>query len=180
MSSWIVQLLTLLGVAVGAIASFVSTRLIERSRWQREEALRWDTKRLDSYGEFAASTNRFIQIAMRLAGDLGLPSTGQPLDSVTGLPILAAAEAEVGVKWEQIRMLASPDTITASRQWRLVAWHLEWFARGLRTDPDEYTKTVQENEEAKKRFYAGVRADLAVISGKIPDDPAPPDWLIRN
>jgi hypothetical protein len=121
MNPWLVQLLTLLGVAVGAIASFVSTHLIERSRWQREEAIRWDTKRLECYGEFAASTNRFIQIAMRVAGGLGLPSTGQPLDSITGLPILAAAEEEMGIKWEQILMLASPDTITAARKWRFVA-----------------------------------------------------------
>ena len=128
MTPWLVQLLTLVGVAIGAIASFFSTRLIERSRWQREEAIRWDTKRLGCYGEFAAVTNRFIQIAIRLAGGLGLPSTGQPLDSVTGLAILAAAEEEIGVKWEQILMLASPDTIRAAREWRFV--HGTW--NGLR------------------------------------------------
>jgi hypothetical protein len=42
--SWIVQLLTILAVAVGAVASFVSTRLVDRARWRREEALRWDSK----------------------------------------------------------------------------------------------------------------------------------------
>jgi len=176
MDSWLVQLLTLLGVAIGAIASFVSTRWLERTRWQREETIRWDTKRLDCYGEFAATTNRFIQTAMRLAVGLGLPGTGQPLDPATGLPALAAAEEELGVKWEQILMLASPGTITAGREWRHVAWHIEWFARGLRNNPAEYTKAVRDNEEAKKRFYTVARADLAVISGEIPDDPGPPAW----
>jgi hypothetical protein len=49
MNLWAVQLLTLLGVALGALASFVSTRMLDRSRWQREEALRWDVKRLEAY-----------------------------------------------------------------------------------------------------------------------------------
>ncbi len=105
MDSWIVQLLTLLGVAVGAIASFVSTRLLERTRWQREEILRWDTKRLDCYSEFAAATNQFVQTAMRLAGGLGLPSTGQPLDSASSLATAAGssraawAGAESAGRW---------------------------------------------------------------------------------
>lgn len=37
MEQWPVQLITLLGVAVGALASFATTRLVDRSRWQREE-----------------------------------------------------------------------------------------------------------------------------------------------
>jgi hypothetical protein len=47
MIPWAVQLITLLAVALGALASFVSTRLVDRSRWQREESLRWDGKRLE-------------------------------------------------------------------------------------------------------------------------------------
>jgi hypothetical protein len=81
MTLWAVQVITLLGVALGALASFVSTRAIDRSRWQREEALRWDSKRLECYSDFSAAMIRFINIGDRLASGLGLPAVVEPLDS---------------------------------------------------------------------------------------------------
>jgi hypothetical protein len=176
MESWVVQLLTIIGVAVGAMASFISTRLLDRARWQREEALRWDTKRLDCYGEFAAAIRRQITISGRICADLGLPSTGQPLDRATGLSDLAAAEQDVSVKWEHVLMLGSPAAITAAREWRHIAWHQEWFARGLRDDPTEYTQANVDGGSARSRFYAAVRADLGVVSGPFPDLTSPPAW----
>jgi hypothetical protein len=100
------------------MATFISTRLVDRARWQREEALRWDAKRLDCYSEFAVAIKRFIAIAARLCAGLGLPETAQPLDPATGLPALAAADQDLSVKWEQVMMLGSPDAITAAREWR--------------------------------------------------------------
>lgn len=176
MESWTVQLLTILGVAVGAMASFVTTRMVDRARWQREEALRWDTKRLDCYGDFAVAIKHFITVSQRLSADRGLPATAQPLDSTTGLPMLAAAEGDVSVKWENVVMLGSPEAITAAREWRHVVWHLEWFARGLRDDPAEYTQTNTDSGEARRRFYSAVRAELGIVSGPIPDFPWPPPW----
>jgi hypothetical protein len=173
---WTIQLLTILGVAVGAIASFVSTRLLDRSRWQREEALRWDTKRLDCYTEFAVSIKQFMSIAWRLCAALGLPEAGQPLDPAAGLSALAAAEEDLSVKWEQVLMLGSPGAITAARDWRHIAWHLEWFARGLRDDVAEYTRANVDSGAARKRFYAAARTDLGIVSGDIPDLNWPPAW----
>jgi hypothetical protein len=175
--SWTVQLLTILGVAVGAMASFVATRLTDRARWQREEALRWDTKRLKCYGQFAVSIKHFVTVSQRLSADRGLPgATGQPLDSTTGLPMLAAAEEDLSVKWENVLMLGSPETITAAREWRHVAWHLEWLARGLRDDPSEYPQANIESGAARRRFYSAVRAELGIVGGPIPDLPWPPAW----
>jgi len=176
---WTVQLVTILGVAVGAIASFASTRLLDRTRWQREEALRWDTKRLDCYAEFATAIKQFMSIAWRLCAGLGLPSTGQPLDPADGLSALAAAEDDLSVKWEHVLMLGSPDAITAARDWRQIAWHLEWFARGLRNDAAEYTQANVDAGAARKRFYAAARAELGIVSGEIPDPSWPPAWRQR-
>ena len=173
---WTIQLLTILGVAVGALASFIATRLTDRARWQREESLRWDTKRLECYGEFATAIKQFIAIATRLCASLGFPEEGQPLDRVTGLPMLAAAEQDVGVKWENVMMLGSPDAITAGRYWRDVAWHLEWFARGLRNDPVEYEQVNKDKGAARHRFYTAARVDLGILSGSIPELTWPPAW----
>ena len=168
MEQWSVQLITLLGVTIGALASFVTTRLVDRSRWQREEALRWDTKRLESYGEFASALREFITIGYRIAAGLGLPGSAQPLDIATGLPALATAEGEVSVKWEQVLMLGAPAVITAAHEWRDEAWRLEKFALGLRKDAAEYAEAIKDTRAAQVRFYSVVRADLGITSGEIP------------
>lgn len=172
MGPWAIQLLTIFGVAVGAIGSFVSTRLLDRSRWQREEALRWDTKRLEYYGEFANAVKRFITVSQRICAGLDLPATGQVIDQAEGLPILAAAEEELTLKWEHVLMLASPDVIAAGREWRYVAWRLEWLARGRLEGATEYEKAIQGHQKAHDKFYTAIRAELGIVSGDIP----PGDW----
>jgi hypothetical protein len=176
MASWTVQLLTILGVSVGAVLSFIFTRLIDHARWQRDEALRWDTRRLDCYGEFAASIKHHITISQRICAGLDLPSTDQPLDAESGLAMLADAEQDLGIKWEHVLMLGTPTAIEAARAWRHIAWHLEWMARGLRDDPAEYTQANIDGGEARRRFYSAVRADLGIVSGPIPGPIWPPPW----
>jgi hypothetical protein len=168
MASWSIQLLTILGVAVGAFASFITTRALDRSRWRREEALRWDTKRLESYAEFGSAMMRYITIGYRITAKLGLTSHVQALDVATGLPQLAEAEGQVSEKLEQVIMLGSPDVIMTGQAWRNEAWHLDRFARGLLKDPTEYAQANQDRRAAQKRFYSAVRADLGVVSGAIP------------
>ena len=173
MEPWSVQLLTILGVAVGAIGSFVSTRLLDRTRWQREEALRWDTKRLDCYAEFASAVKQFMSIAWRICAWRDLPSSGQPLDPAGGLPALAAAEDDLSVKFEQVLMLGSPDAITAARDWRRIAWGLEEFARGDEDDAIKYAQINVDYPAARKLFYDAARAELGIASGEIPDASRP-------
>ena len=176
MESWAIQLLTILGVAVGAAGSFMSTRLLDRTRWQREEAHRWDAKRLECYSAFVISIKDVINTAQRISVSLGLPSQGQAMDAEIGLPLLAAAEPDLSGKWENVLMLGSPDVITAARDWRHVAWHLEWFARGLRDNAEEYSQANIDSGAARRRFYSAVREDLGIASGSIPELGWPPSW----
>lgn len=170
MASWTVQLITLLGVALGALASFVSTRLVDRSRWQREERLRWDTKRLECYSEFSAAIMRYINIGHRMAAGLGLPTAVEPLDADTGITTLADAEADLSLYWAQLLILGSPDVIKAAQEWRSQAWRRESFARGYCKKPAEFAATGQRSRRARSHFYAAVRADLGVLTGDIPAD----------
>lgn len=168
MESWAVQLLTILGVAVGAFASFISTRMLDRNRWRREETLRWDSRRLESYADFGIAMMRYITIAYRITASRGLTSHVQALDVTSGLPELANAEGQVSEKFELVIMLGNPDVIIAAQAWRNEAWHLDRFARGLRTDPDEYVRAAHDRRAAQKHFYSAVRVDVGVASGEIP------------
>ena len=178
MSSWAVQLLTIVAVALGAFASYISTRMVDRSRWQREEALRWDVKRLEAYSDFASALVKFGYIAWRISAAHGLVATEHLPEPEVGLPDLVTAESEVNVQWQKILLLGSPDVIAAAHKWREEAWHLEWFARRLRSDPKEFTKATRDRREARKRFYSVARVDLAVTTGNLPAevDPVASAW----
>lgn len=168
MSSWITSLVTLAAVAVGGLLSFLSTRLTDRSRWAREEDLRWDAKRLDAYNEFASAVQQFANIARRISVGLGFLSNAQSMDVETGLPALAAAGIAMNVQWERILLIGSPEVVMAAKAWLEEAYHLEFFARQLRSDPAEFAKATRDRREARMRFYSAVRADLRINSGKIP------------
>src|SRR5258707_8603328 len=116
--------------------------MVDRSRWQREESLRWDTKRLECYSEFSAAIMRFINIGDRMAAGFGLPAIVEPLNVDAGLPALATAEADLSLCWAQLMILGSPGVITAAQDWRTEAWQLESFARGHRNNPDEFETTA--------------------------------------
>ena len=170
MTSWTVQLITLLGVAVGALASFVSTRLVDRSRWQREESLRWDSNRLECYIDFSAAIMQYINVGHRMAAGLGLPPAVEPLTADAGVPALASAESDLSLCWARLLILGSPEAIRAAQDWRSEAWQLESFARGRRNDPAEFVVAEEKRREACSRFYDAVRADLGVTTGDIPAD----------
>jgi hypothetical protein len=167
MTQWSVQIITLLGVALGALASFFSTRAIDSSRWQREQELRWDSKRLECYSEFSAAMIRLITVGDRIAAGLGLPVVVDPLEGASGLPQLATAEAELSLYWAQLLILGSLEAVTAAQNWRNQAWHTGSFARGYRSGADEFEAVLQNRREARASFYKAVRADLGVTSGDI-------------
>ncbi|MET8955943.1 hypothetical protein [Streptomyces sp. NPDC004533] len=47
------QILTILGVLIGALTSYLSTSAAERARHRRTLATRWDERKLDTYIEYA-------------------------------------------------------------------------------------------------------------------------------
>ncbi len=166
MATWSVQLITLLGVVIGGLGSFISTRVLDRNRWHREQVLRWENKRLECYTEFAAALMRYINIGYRLSAGLGLPAGVQGLHAESALPSLGAAEEEVSVKWESMLMLADQDVLEAAQQWRREAWTLDGFARGLRTGDEEFLLATRSRRAAREQYYTAARADLGVITGK--------------
>jgi hypothetical protein len=161
-----VQVLTLLGVIVGALASFLSTKSIERIRWQREQAVNLAMKRLDCYGEFAASIKADIAVIHRLAAENGLPAGALSVEREAGLSMLASARLDVQVKWENVRLYGAPDTIEAARRWRTTVTHLEKFARQILSDPDGWLEAEEMSTRAQDSFYSSARSELLVIGGQ--------------
>ncbi|MFI6277331.1 hypothetical protein [Streptomyces sp. NPDC050988] len=131
------ELFTLMGVLVGAFASYVGGALMERSRWRRQLSTRWDERRLEVYLRYADAIKRFTSMAGRLAAGKGLFDLPQPLPQDIGLERLADAELERGYAFEAVLLMGDADTISAARALQRHAWVLEQFVRDMRSGTAE-------------------------------------------
>jgi hypothetical protein len=155
-------LLPLIGVVIGAVASYVAGAAAEQRRWRRESQVRWDTKRLDAYAGYANTVKTFIHVANRVSAARGVATAAQPIAVDEGLEQLAQAEAERGSAWERVLLLGDPDAIAAARRWHEGAWRLEYFARGFKDDMGEWEQAMTEANQARQDFYACARIDLGI------------------
>lgn len=159
MSPWF----TLLGVFLGAAATFSATTLTERTRWRRTQEARWDERRLLSYIEYANAVKKVVSVASRVMVARGVTAAGgQPLDVATGLPLLAEAEDERSLKWENVLLLGSTAVIDAGRRWHKVAWRLAKFALEAQPDHDDVAAAYAAYNEARAAFYGSARGDLGL------------------
>jgi hypothetical protein len=156
------QLPALVGVVIGALASYLAGTAAERARWQREHKVRWDAKRMDAYASYALTVKTFILIASRISASRDLGPKAQPLPIEENLEKLAQAEIGRATAWEQVLLIGDPATIDAARSWHQCAWDLEQFARGNRTGKQEWAAAYDAANNARAEFYRNARNDLSV------------------
>ncbi|WBB52579.1 hypothetical protein [Verrucosispora sp. WMMD573] len=170
------QLPALLGVLVGAVGTIVATSLADRSRWRRNQTVRWDERRLDAYAEFARALKEAHTIASRLIGGY--------LDRDAELAALAEADFRHTLSWENVLLLGDGPTVTAARAWRDSVWAVERLARdgpnrddawdGSNRDDawdgsnrDELPGLLHQANEARDAFYTAARNGLGVGGGSV-------------
>lgn len=156
------QIVTIFGVLAGAGATFAATSLIERSKWRRAHAVRWDERRLSAYVAYANAVKRMNHLSLRLAATRDLHPGPAVIDIDDGLRQLATAEAERGEMWEAVRLLGGPNLVAAGEQLNRAAWRLEPFAKGDTTDPAEWKAAHKNQIDRREAFYRAARADLGV------------------
>jgi hypothetical protein len=176
MSPFMQQLFTLLGVFLGAAATYSVTSLTERTRWRRLQDSRWDDRRLNAYVEYANAVKKCMQLSYRMAASLGMPSNGQPLDVAEGLPMLAAAEADRAVKWENVLLLGNGAVIEAGRRWHELSWKLEWFIRGKLNGDEEFKSSYEAANDARTTFYDRARRDLGITEAIVSEHASGRYW----
>jgi hypothetical protein len=159
------QLFTLIGVLVGAAASYVGGALMERSRWRRQLSTRWDERRLEAFIRYADAIKRFTSVAGRLAAGKGLFDLPQPLTAEAGLELLAEAELERGYAFEALLLMSDAETISAARALQRQAWVLEQFVRDQRSGTAEaWTSAFRQFQERRDVFYIAARKSLGVTA----------------
>lgn len=142
---------------------------MERARWKRQQASRWDDRRVQTYAEYGYAVKNVFLLCKRMAVYRGLDTTGDTtINPANALDELARLATERTAKWESVLLLGNPETIAAARAWHRLIWHMELFARGERTDGSEWTALLSDVDAARARFYEAARQDLGIKSGRIP------------
>jgi hypothetical protein len=167
------QLPALFGVVIGALATWTVTSAGERAKWNRDQAVRWDEKKLAAYTEYPHAVKQLISAATRLQEQRASNSPGmEPADAraalATAEAAVAAAEDERTMKWESVLLLGSSEVIVAARAWHQGAFRLQWIAMGRGSDMpgDEAIGAVS---RARRAYYEAAKADLGISIGSTPE-----------
>lgn len=172
------QLPVLIGVCVGAVATYATTSLAERSRWRRERSVRWDDARMRAYTGYGDAVKKMSHIASRIAAGRGFPHSVEPLvPNAEVLGSLADANSARARAWESVLLLGDPHTIAAARAWHLAVWRLVGFARGQLSAMEEWEASVKETKVARDSFYDCARRDLGISGEAVPTPVLPPNWI---
>lgn len=161
------QLPTLIGVALGAIGALASTALTDRLRWRRSQLTRWDERRLDAYIAFAATLKEIHTIAYRLTSVHRPAGKAPPIDRDAGLALIAQANIQRTKDWETLLLLGSETTVAAGRRWRDAMSDVERLARADGWDLAVWRATIDEVDSARDEFYVAARQSLGVRGGSV-------------
>lgn len=162
------QLPALIGVIIGASASYLVGAATERARWRREQLSRWDEKRAQAYAEYSHAVKSLYVQSMRIASSRIRSTRNEPMDYDEALANLGKLADERTQRWEMVLLLGNPETITAARTWHRRVWQIEFFARGEHTDAHQYDALQDQVDADRTRFYEAARRDLGISSGEVP------------
>lgn len=157
-------LITIAAVAVGSLGTYLATQGIERARWQREHAARWDERKLAVYTEYAASVKMAIIRSRSILGGLGLSPTLTPMSREEGLPLLALEENSRSERLESVMMVGGPDIIEAARRWHGISWRFQhWAMEPEATTLQDVEREYESAQAAREAFYEAARHELGLI-----------------
>ncbi|MGW4501416.1 hypothetical protein ACWENR_22720 [Micromonospora sp. NPDC004336] len=166
MGSVVAQLPALIGVLIGTVGTIVATSVADRTRWKRNQSIRWDDRRLDAYVEFAQVIKEIHAVATRMLAEERPHSRGHRMGREEGLARLADADVRHTLAWEGVLLLGDASTVSAAREWRNAVWKIEGAARGLDAGDDADELLLRANE-ARDHFYRAARGGLGVRGGSV-------------
>ncbi|MEU7753729.1 hypothetical protein [Micromonospora sp. NPDC049171] len=176
MRLFLLQLPALVGLLIGALATYVATAAQERGRWRRQQAARWDERRITAYSDYAHAVKKVISIAVRLAAKRGVYEDDLWFGGEVNEADLLMAEEERTTRWEAVLMLGDDAVVAAARQWHQVTFRLMRLALGQPSDLT-WNEAVRATGQARGRFYTAARRDLGV---KFDESSAPYEWQMSK
>jgi hypothetical protein len=115
-----------------------------------------------------AIKNVYVQCVRIAYNCRGLGHRSDPMDCEQALAELPELTDRRTAIWESVLLMGDPATIAAARAWHRGVWQVERFARGERTDADEWHPLLDQIDTLRAAFYRAARQDLGITSGDIP------------
>ncbi|TXS43121.1 hypothetical protein EAO75_30730 [Streptomyces sp. uw30] len=165
MSVFIQQLPALLGVVVGALGSYVVVVRGDQARFRREQAARWEERRLAVYADYAQSVKKTVTVTYRVAAALGIDPHPDPLPLDEAKPLLADATTRRDPSGEALIMLGSPTVVDRARTWVMTALEMERFVREGSQDRQAWKALLEQQRTGREGYYRAVREDLGLPPG---------------
>ncbi len=172
------QILPLVGVTLGAATSFLVTSVNERTRWRRQQAVRWDEQRLSAYAEYAHAVKELAARYQMIAAARGLVSGPIPLEPTPEVLLeLRELESRRSALSETLGLLGDTEANTASKTLDHCVWRLECLARDIATETEQnWDQAYLEFRDARSRFVERARASLGVSGAVARDVVWPVAW----
>ncbi|MEZ7002822.1 hypothetical protein [Streptomyces sp. AD55] len=149
------QLITLAGVLVGALASFLASSMAERAKFRREMATRWDERKLDAYIQYTSCVKEILRAARAV---FAAREAGE--DRSPGLAAMESAESKRSLLFEGLVLLADEDAARIADRINERTWAVLRQAR----DPEGADGTPEEARlaviHALNDFHKAAKADL--------------------
>jgi hypothetical protein len=168
MLSFVQQLPALIGVVIGALASYLVSNATERRRWQRQHSTRWDEMRARAYAEYGYAVKNVFYLCGRIVNYLGFGAMPEHFDLEEALNELGRLASERTAKWESVLLLGTAETVSAARKWHRLVGKAQAFVREGRTNVDEWNILYDQINAARECFYEAARRDLDIRSGPLP------------
>lgn len=165
MSAFIQQLPALIGVVIGALGSYVAVVRGDQVRFRREQAARWEERRLTVYADYAQSVKKTVTVTYRVAAKAGVDPHPDPLTLEEAQPLLADATTRRDPSGEALIMLGSRTVVEKARAWVVTAMEMERFVREGRDDREAWQALLERQRAGREGYYAAVRDDLGLPPG---------------
>jgi len=165
------QLVTVGAVLAGAAGSYLTTRMADRDRFERDLRVRWDERRLDAFVAYVTGVKHVFRCASHL---LTARFAGDELeDRAALLAEMRAAEAERSHAFERLILLGDPATVQAAHDLNDRLWKLERPARDAEEiDEDGWHERADAWVVALNDFHAHARESLGISEALVRRDAA--------
>ncbi|MGW1208871.1 hypothetical protein ACWD5F_04435 [Streptomyces sp. NPDC002499] len=161
------QIITLVGVLLGALTSYFATSVAERAKFRQTMATRWDERKLDTYIDYISCVKEAARAARQ-----AVEAHGRDEDNAAPLAAMEAAEARRSVLFEGLMLLGDDAASRAAMTVNERLWAVIWFARvpagsaptyspagGV---PADYKELSASLIEALNSLHKAARTDLAI------------------
>ncbi|OKK10280.1 hypothetical protein [Streptomyces sp. CB02400] len=151
------QIITLVGVLIGALTSYFATAMAERTKLRHLMATRWDERKLDTYIEYVSC----IKEIQRAAMDAGR-ARDQGKDPSDALTEMEGNEKKRSILFETFVLLSDDRAATAAHAVNQRTWELLRTARV----PSNGTAELRPIPlvEALNVLHEAARSDLTISS----------------